>query len=87
MMPVVRSSVSPAGRWRAEKASGPSPVAGMRNRNGRPGVEPTTRAPWIAGRGGPPEAMGGGGSAEVAIATGRAVAPGTGVRIAPAQSA
>ena len=42
-MPVFSSSVRPAGRFSAAKVSGPSPVAGMRNRNGRPGVAPTMR--------------------------------------------
>ena len=48
MIPVAGSSDSPSGRLRAEKLSGPSPVAGMRNRNGRPGVLPV-----IAGCGSP----------------------------------
>ena len=36
-MPVLASSASPSGRFSAEKRSGASPVAGIRNRNGRPG--------------------------------------------------
>ena len=45
MMPVLGSSVSPAGRFVAEKLSGPSPVAGIRNTSGRPGVHPVIRGP------------------------------------------
>ena len=37
-MPVDASIASPAGRPRAENRSGGAPVAGTRNRNGRPGV-------------------------------------------------
>src|ERR1051326_3505820 len=43
MMPVFGSSVSPAGRLRAEYVRSPSPDAGILNRNGRPGVAPVMR--------------------------------------------
>ncbi len=49
MMPVAGSSVSPSGRFLTAKWSGFSPVAGMRNKKGRPGVLPTIRGPWMAG--------------------------------------
>src|SRR5262245_56105147 len=50
MIPVVEWRVRPAGRPRAEKTRGPSPVAGTRKRKGRPGVAPVARGPWIAGK-------------------------------------
>ena len=43
------SSVRPAGRFFAENVSGPSPDAGMRKRNGRPGVAPVMRGELICG--------------------------------------
>ena len=43
MIPDAASSRSPRGRFRTLNVSGASPVAGMRNRNGRPGVVPTIR--------------------------------------------
>ena len=86
-MPVFGSSVTPAGRPEAEKASGPWPVAGMRNRNGRPGVVPTTRGWWMAGLGSVPEAIGTGGSGTPGRTTGTNVAPGPMVIRAPAQAA
>ena len=86
-IPALGSSVTPAGRPAAEKTSGPSPVAGMRNRNGRPGVVPTTRGWWIAGRGSVPEARGVGGAEAVARTTGTNPVPGPMAITAPAQAA
>ena len=50
-MPVAESSEMPSGRCSAAYFSGFSPVAGIRNRNGRPGVVPTTRGPLMRGLG------------------------------------
>ncbi len=62
MMPVFESSDRPAGSPSAENFSGPSPVAGIRNRKSCPGVAPVTRGPWMAGSGPSPEAISGAGS-------------------------
>src|SRR5262245_55524800 len=76
MMPVAASSASPAGKPRALKLSGASPVAGMRNRNGRPGVPPVMRGGLICGAAGQPDAIGGAGSDGNVQLSGVAVAPG-----------
>lgn len=62
MIPDFSSSVSPAGRPRAENVSGASPVAGTRNKNGRPGVPPVMRGGLMRGVAGQADAIGGAGS-------------------------
>ena len=47
---------------RAANVSGASPVAGMRKRNGRPGVPPVMRGGLMRGVAGQPDAIGGGAS-------------------------
>src|SRR5580765_1455825 len=49
MMPVLPAIVSPVGRPVAENVSGVCPVAGMANRNGAPGLAPTTKGGWMRG--------------------------------------
>src|SRR5262245_16163684 len=49
IMPVAESNIRPSGRLLAANVMGPSPEAGIRNRNGRPGVAPVTRGALISG--------------------------------------
>ena len=86
MMPVFVSIESPAGRPVAAKVSGASPVAGSRNRNGRPGVAPTMRGPLRRGVADALDARRGADSSTGGIAFG-ACAPSPAITTAPAQSA
>src|SRR5437763_16261758 len=49
MMPVLPAIVSPVGRPVAENGRGAWRVAGMANRNGVPGLAPTTKGGWMRG--------------------------------------
>ena len=86
MIPVCESSVSPAGKLVAANVSGPAPDAGMRNRNGLPGVAPVMRGLLIRGSASRFDAIMGAGSAGGATADGRVAASAITIA-APPQSA
>ena len=77
----------PLGRFSAETVAARSPLAGTRNRNGRPGVAPVIVGAWMAGRGEFSWAIGGPTGQGGSMVSGRALAPGASSRMAPAQSA
>ena len=73
-MPVFESNVSPAGRFLAAYVNGPSPEAGIRNKNGRPGVAPVILGELMRGSALRLDAIGGAGSTGSVMTSGRTCA-------------